>query len=44
MAADYQQYPFPKGKHPSGWAETTVGEVMLEIRSGYSSGKHNQTG
>jgi type I restriction enzyme S subunit len=44
MGADYQQYPFPKGKHPPGWAETTAGEVLLEIRSGYSSGKHNQTG
>jgi type I restriction enzyme S subunit len=44
MGADYAQYPFPKGKHPLGWLETTVGEVMLEIRNGYSSGKHNQTG
>src|SRR5258708_2209826 len=44
MAADYQQYPLPKGKHPPGWLDTTVGELMLEIRSGYSSGKHNQTG
>lgn len=44
MCADYQQYPFAKGRLPSGWIETTVGEVMLEIRSGYSSGKHNQFG
>ncbi|HEX3624207.1 MAG TPA: restriction endonuclease subunit S [Verrucomicrobiae bacterium] len=44
MGADYEQYPFPKGKHPSSWVETTVGEVMLEIRSGYASGKHNQLG
>ena len=44
MGVDYGQYPFAKGKHPAGWAETTVGDVMLEIRSGYSSGKHNQSG
>jgi type I restriction enzyme S subunit len=44
MSADYEQYPFPKGEHPSGWVETTVGEVLVEIRSGYSSGKHNQVG
>lgn len=44
MGADYEQYPFPQGKHPPGWAETTVGEVLFEIRSGYSSGKHNKAG
>jgi type I restriction enzyme S subunit len=44
MGADYEQYPFQKGKHPAGWIETTVGEVILEIRSGFSSGKHNQAG
>lgn len=44
MAADYRQYPFPKGRHPRGWAETTVGAVLLEIQSGFSSGKHNQSG
>ncbi len=44
MGADYEQYPFPEGKHPSGWLETTVGEVLFEIRSGYSSGKHNKAG
>lgn len=44
MPADYRQYPFAKGHRPHGWAETTVGEVLLEIQSGFSSGKHNQTG
>lgn len=44
MPADYRQYPFPKGHHPRGWAETTVGEVLVEIQSGFSSGKHNQAG
>jgi type I restriction enzyme S subunit len=44
MGADYRQYPFGKGHHPAGWVETTVGDVVLEFRSGYSSGKHNQTG
>ncbi len=44
MGTDYRQYPFAKGHHPAGWVETTVGDVVLEIRSGYSSGKHNQTG
>ena len=44
MGADYQQYPFAKGEYPRGWAETYVGDVVLEIRSGYSSGEHNRTG
>ena len=44
MGTDYRQYPFAKGHHPAGWVETTVGDVVLEIRGGYSSGKHNQTG
>lgn len=44
MGANYEQYPFPKGKHPPGWLETTVGDVLFEIRSGYSSGKHNKAG
>ena len=44
MSSDYRQYPFAEGKHPPGWVETTVGNIALEIRSGYSSGKHNQTG
>jgi type I restriction enzyme S subunit len=44
MGTDYRQYPFAKGHHPAGWVETNVGNVVLEIRSGYSSGKHNQTG
>jgi len=44
MPADYRQYPFAQGRHPRGWAETTVGQVLLGIQSGFSSGKHNQTG
>jgi type I restriction enzyme S subunit len=44
VGADYRQYPFVKGRHPPGWTECTVGDVVLEMRSGYSSGKHNQTG
>src|ERR1041385_615486 len=44
MPADFRQYPFRQGRLPRGWAETTVGEVLLEVQSGFSSGKHNQSG
>jgi type I restriction enzyme, S subunit len=44
MGLNYQEYPFALNSLPTGWAETTVGEIAAEIKSGFSSGKHNELG
>ena len=44
LATTDAQYPFNAEKPPSGWAVVPVGEAVLEIQPGYSSGAHNKEG
>ena len=44
LAGNYIQYPFKKGQIPRNWVETVVGEILLELQGGFSSGRHNQAG
>src|SRR5437764_2092253 len=44
MGDPLSQYPFQDDDCPRGWIETVIGEVLDELQTGFSSGKHNSSG
>jgi type I restriction enzyme S subunit len=39
-----EHYPFAENALPAGWAEAPIGAIAQDIRSGFSSGRHNMHG